>query len=227
MRQLHVAVACGLLVTLCRSASGGSLDHSKIALHVHSNTLKGVCLPMTQGGEAPVGPCSDLGTAAIADTPTILYVIAAQADSGQGFSAISAGIRYSPTLFDLFPDVHWYGCATTTSFDGPDGSWPSEGSGARMELNACQIAPPPWFGSVVAFGNPAIPVGWTVAVPVGAVCFGLFLVTFLLQQEAARFDQEERARLELAERYVVRTAKAAGIAVISTDTNLNPAHSLY
>ena len=65
-------------------------------------------------------------------------------------------------------------------------------------------------GGVVAFGNPEIPVGWTVAMPVGAIFFGLFLVTFLLQQEVARFDEEERARLELAERYAARTAKDAG-----------------
>ena len=81
------------------------------------------------------------------------------------------------------------------------------------------------IGSVAVFGNPGIPVGWTVAMPLGAVSFGLFLVTFLLQKEVAKFDEEERARLELAERHAVRTAKSAGIAVVSTDTNLSPAHS--
>ena len=49
--------------------------------------------------------------------------------------------------------------------------------------------------------------------PVGAVCLGLFLVTILLQQEVARFDEEERARLELAERYAARTAKDAGVQI--------------
>ena len=80
-------------------------------------------------------------------------------------------------------------------------------------------------GSVAAFGNPEIPVGWTVALPLGAVGFGLFLVTLLLQREVARFDEEECARLTLAERQSVRTAKAAEITGVSTDTNLNPAHS--
>ena len=80
-------------------------------------------------------------------------------------------------------------------------------------------------GSVAAFGNPEIPVGWAVAMPVGAVGFGLFLVTFLLQQEVARFDEEERARLELADRYAARPAKAAAIAVPATATHLSPAHS--
>ena len=82
-------------------------------------------------------------------------------------------------------------------------------------------------GGVAVSGNPEFPVGWAVTMPLGAVCLGLFLVTFLLQKEVARFDDEERARLELAERNAVRTAKAAGTAVVATDTNLNPAHSHY
>ena len=80
-------------------------------------------------------------------------------------------------------------------------------------------------GSVAAFGNPKIPVGWTVAMPVDAVCFGLFLVTFLLQQEVDRFDEEERARLELAGRHAARLADDAAIAVSTTATHLSPAHS--
>ena len=80
-------------------------------------------------------------------------------------------------------------------------------------------------GSVVAFGNPEIPVGWTVAMPVGAVGLGLFLVTFLLQQEVARFDEEERARLALADRYAAGAADAASINIPTLARNLNPAHS--
>ena len=80
-------------------------------------------------------------------------------------------------------------------------------------------------GSVVTFGSSEIPVGWTVAMPVGAIFFGLFLVTFMLQKEVASFDEEERVRLELAERYAARPANAAAIAVSTTATNLTPAHS--
>ena len=80
-------------------------------------------------------------------------------------------------------------------------------------------------GSVVTFGSPDIPVGWTVAMPVGAIFFGLFLLTFMLQKEVASFDEEERARLELAERRTARPANAAAIAVSATATNLTPAHS--
>jgi len=81
------------------------------------------------------------------------------------------------------------------------------------------------IGSVTAFGNPEIPVGWTAMMPLGAVCLGLFLVTFLLQQEVARFDEEERARLELAERYASKPANKAAGAVSTTASNLSPAHS--
>ena len=81
------------------------------------------------------------------------------------------------------------------------------------------------IGGVAAYGNPEIPVGWTVAMPVGVVGLGLFLLTFLLQQEVARFDEEERARLDLADRYAARPGKAAAIAVPTTATNLSPAHS--
>ena len=79
------------------------------------------------------------------------------------------------------------------------------------------------IGIVATFGNPEIPVGWTVAMPLGAVGFGLFLVTFLLQQEVARFDEGERARLEVAN-CSARPAEPAAIAVPATATNLSPAH---
>ena len=80
-------------------------------------------------------------------------------------------------------------------------------------------------GIVAAFGNPGIPVGWTVMIPLGAVCCGLFLVTFLLQKEVSRFDEEELARLALAEGDGAGHANEAASTVSSTATNLTPAHS--
>jgi len=41
---------------------------------------------------------------------------------------------------------------------------------------------------------------WTVALPLGVSCFGLFLITLLLQKEVAKFDEEERIKIELANR---------------------------
>ena len=80
-------------------------------------------------------------------------------------------------------------------------------------------------GGLAVSGNPEFPVGWAVTMPLGAVCLGLFLVTFLLQSEVARFDEEERARLELAERHAAGPANVVDIAVPTTASRLSPAHS--
>ncbi len=39
---------------------------------------------------------------------------------------------------------------------------------------------------------------WSVGMPVGAVFFGLFLISKLLEKEVARFDEEQRSRLSPA-----------------------------
>jgi|SRR6185369_15003621 len=80
-------------------------------------------------------------------------------------------------------------------------------------------------GIVVTLGILNIPLGWTAAMPLGAVCLGLFLVTFLLRKEVARFDEEERARLALADRVGARPANEAAPTHSTTATNLSPAHS--
>jgi hypothetical protein len=53
------------------------------------------------------------------------------------------------------------------------------------------------IGSVVDFSNLTIDSTWTVAMPLGAVFFGLFLISLMLQREMAAFDQEEAKRLEM------------------------------
>jgi hypothetical protein len=80
-------------------------------------------------------------------------------------------------------------------------------------------------GAVVTFGNAEVPPGWTVAMPVGAVFLGLFLVALTLQKEVARFDEEERARLKLAGRFVVRSVNASAKAVSTASAHFTPAHS--
>ena len=39
-----------------------------------------------------------------------------------------------------------------------------------------------------------------VALPAGAICMGLFLISLMLEKETARFDQEQHALLAAAER---------------------------
>jgi len=42
---------------------------------------------------------------------------------------------------------------------------------------------------------------WGFGRPVGAICFGLFMIFKLLEKETALFDEEQRRNLALAERY--------------------------
>jgi hypothetical protein len=42
---------------------------------------------------------------------------------------------------------------------------------------------------------------WTFALPAGAVFLGLFLVSLLWQKEIAKFDKDERLKIELARRH--------------------------
>jgi len=52
-------------------------------------------------------------------------------------------------------------------------------------------------GSVIDFGGLNLNPAWTVSLPVGAVTFGLFLISFMLEKEMAKFDEEEAMKLQL------------------------------
>lgn len=53
------------------------------------------------------------------------------------------------------------------------------------------------IGSIVDFSNLTTDPKWTVAMPLGAVLFGLFLISLMLQREMSAFDQEEAKKAEL------------------------------
>jgi len=55
-------------------------------------------------------------------------------------------------------------------------------------------------GGIIDFGGFNLNPSWTVALPLGAVFFGLFLISFMLEKEMAGFDEEEAIKLKLAER---------------------------
>ncbi|SRR6266581_1752711 len=42
---------------------------------------------------------------------------------------------------------------------------------------------------------------WAVAMPIGAIFLGWFLIAFMLQNEAAQFDEETCSHVELAKRH--------------------------
>jgi hypothetical protein len=52
-------------------------------------------------------------------------------------------------------------------------------------------------GSVIDFGGFNLNPSWTVALPLGAVFFGLFVISFMLEKEMAKFDEEEAKKLQL------------------------------
>src|ERR1700691_5599088 len=52
-------------------------------------------------------------------------------------------------------------------------------------------------GSIIDFGGLNLNPAWTVALPFGAVFFGLSLISFMLEKEMAKFDEEEAKKFGL------------------------------
>jgi hypothetical protein len=145
----RLAPACLIAVVATASpAVAGSLDHAKVALHVVPVVAKNLCLPASQGGDAPDDrPCTAFVTSASYFGDYTVYVLAAQADSGMGFSGLSFGLAYDPDTLGVGLDVsRWTSCATTElPYDGPGGAWPAAGSGIRLGWDTCQASPPSGF----------------------------------------------------------------------------------
>jgi hypothetical protein len=55
------------------------------------------------------------------------------------------------------------------------------------------------IGSIVDFSNLMTDPKWTVAMPLGAVFFGLFLISLMLEREMAAFDREEAKKMGLVQ----------------------------
>jgi hypothetical protein len=52
-------------------------------------------------------------------------------------------------------------------------------------------------GSIIDFGRFNLNPAWTVALPFGAIAYGLFLISFMLEKEVAKFDADEAKELQL------------------------------
>ena len=52
---------------------------------------------------------------------------------------------------------------------------------------------------------------WAVAMPIGAIFMGWFLIAFMLQKEVAQFDEETRLRFELMQRHTPAISRIAEI----------------
>src|SRR5438105_14219292 len=78
-----------------------------------------------------------------------------------------------------------------------------------METDLAMTKLPKFFLTVsitafaVAFatvGSDNVAPAWAVAMPVGAILLGWFLIAFMLQNEVAQFDEETRLRFEAMKR---------------------------
>jgi hypothetical protein len=52
-------------------------------------------------------------------------------------------------------------------------------------------------GSIIDFGGFNLNPAWTVALPFGAIAYGMFLISFMLEKEVAKFDADEAKELQL------------------------------
>lgn len=52
-------------------------------------------------------------------------------------------------------------------------------------------------GSIIDFSGYNLNSAWTVALPFGAIAYGLFLISFMLEKEVAKFDKDEAQELQL------------------------------
>jgi hypothetical protein len=52
-------------------------------------------------------------------------------------------------------------------------------------------------GSITDFSGFGFNPMWTVALPFGAIAYGLFLISFMLEKEVAKFDEDEAKELQL------------------------------
>jgi len=63
-------------------------------------------------------------------------------------------------------------------------------------------------GGVIDFGGFSVIPHLTVALPLGAVFFGLFMIAFMMQKEMAKFDEEQSKKLQLDQRDTATSALA-------------------
>jgi hypothetical protein len=52
-------------------------------------------------------------------------------------------------------------------------------------------------GSIIDFGRLNLNPSWEVVLPFGAIAYGLFMISFMLEKEAAGFDEDEEKELQL------------------------------
>jgi hypothetical protein len=82
-------------------------------------------------------------------------------------------------------------------------------------------------GIIVALRHAEPAPAWTLALPVGVVCLGLFLLSLVWQKEMAKFEEEERLKFDSVRRRqlpISNSAKKRG-PPSANDPGLAAAHS--
>jgi len=64
------------------------------------------------------------------------------------------------------------------------------------------------IGSAMWFGCISVAPAWTVVMPISAIMFGLFLITFVLEKEMTGFDADEAKKTKWIERNTTMLAPA-------------------
>ncbi len=52
-------------------------------------------------------------------------------------------------------------------------------------------------GGILNFGGFNLNLAWAAVLPLGAIGYGIFLISFMLEKEAAKFDADEAKTLQL------------------------------
>jgi len=52
-------------------------------------------------------------------------------------------------------------------------------------------------GIIINFGGFNLDPAWDVALPFGAISYGLFMISFMLEKETEKFDEDEAKELQL------------------------------
>lgn len=53
-------------------------------------------------------------------------------------------------------------------------------------------------GLIVSISDAALAAAWTVALPLGVIAMGMFMISWVIRKEVARFEEEERRKREAA-----------------------------
>ena len=133
MRALIVACLCALTLLVPRVTDAGPLDLAKVLLHLKPHTATPCASP-------PTVPCTNYTTRGRTGISYDAYLVVADVMGFEGLGGVSCGIDYNPAPGSGADIYTWTLCADGFEWtnSGPNGDWPSAGSGNRITWTTCQ-----------------------------------------------------------------------------------------